>query len=266
MTLKKLFTLFVVSAAVLLLSALPLTAQTAGYDLLQTGSGAKVDLSSLNIGIGTVNLQGQQLDGTLGNTDTIIHRTQDTVGGGTTKAEVTALFMKSTAPVTYKGQSSDVYVTINNSAGVFSTTNLPQPDGSSSSGSVTVNSGGTFDSNLTINADLVFVKAGTSITSQSNWVGHQSAPSINLTSTASSWSSSPPSGYPSSPSFPSGGFYPKPVHNGPHPVVPASCNTGGGTPSPQINNTASTNLKNGATISTQPGGQIQQKVCAIAVQ
>jgi hypothetical protein len=261
MTLKKFFTLFVVSAAVLLLSALPLTAQTAGYDLLQTGSGAKVDLSSLNIGIGTVNLQGQQLDGTLGNTDTIMHRTQDTVGGGTTPVVVTALFMKSTSPVTYKGQSSDLYVTINNSAGVISTTAVPQPDGSSSSGSVTVYSGGTFDSNITINADLVFVKAGTSITSQSNWVGHQSAPSINLTSTASSWSSTPPSGYPSSPSFPSGGFYPKPVHTGPHPVVPASCNTGTVSATQPVNNTATK-----GTLATQPGGQIQQKVCAVAVQ
>jgi hypothetical protein len=256
MTLKKLFTLFVVSAAVLLLSALPLTAQTAGYDLLQTGSGAKVVIAE-----GTINLQGQQIDGTLGNTDTIMHRTQDTVGGGTTPVEVTALFMKSTSPFTHNGQLVDLYATINNSAGKISTSALPQPDTTSSSGTVTVYSGGTFDSNINITADLIYVKQGLSVTNSANWVDHKAATAINLTSTGSSWSSTPPSGYPSSSSFPSGGFYPKPVHTGPHPVVPASCNSTV-SPTQPVGTTAA---KSG-TLATQPSGQIQQKVCAVAVQ
>lgn len=259
MTLKKLFTLFAVSAAVLLLSALPLTAQTAGYDLLQTGSGAKVTIAE-----GTINLQGQQIDGSLGNTDTIMHRTQDTVGGGTTPVEVTALFMKSTASFSHNGTSVDLYVTINNSGGKISTSALPQPDTTSSSGSVTVYSGGTFDSSISITADLIYVRAGTSVTNSANWVDHKSDSSaISLTSTASSWSSTPPAGYPSSPSFPSGGFYPKPVHTGPHPVVPASCSTGTASPAQPTNSATST--KSGA-LSTQPSGQIAVKVCAVAVQ
>ena len=66
----------VFSFALLVLCSLPLSAQTAGYDLLQTGSGAKVDLSSL--GLGTIRLQGVPIQASLGTTDTIMHRTRDT--------------------------------------------------------------------------------------------------------------------------------------------------------------------------------------------
>ena len=202
---RKTSSLFVVAAAVLLLSALPLSAQNAGYDLLQTGSGASIDLSS--VGLGTVPLQGQTIDGSLGNTDTIMHRTQNITGGnGSTPVEVTALFMKSTSSVTYNGQSVDVYVTLNNSGGKISTSVLPQPDTTSSSGTVTssgTSSGGTFDSNITVNADVIFVRAGTSVTNSANYVDHRAAPSITLTSSGSTWSATAPSGYPSSASFPS---------------------------------------------------------------
>jgi len=256
MTLKKFFALSMVSAAVLLVSALPLTAQTAGYDLLQTGAGAKVTIAE-----GTINLQGQQIDGSLGNTDTIMHRTQDTVGGGTTPVEVTALFMKSTSSFTHNSQSVDLYVTINNSAGKISTSALPQPDTTSSSGTVTVYGGGTFDSSISITADLIYVKAGTSVTNSANWVDHKAdSTAITLTSTASPWSSTPPAGYPSSPSFPSGGFYPSPVHNGPHPVVPAKC--GGAVPA-QPSQPTSTAAK-GGTLSAQPNAIAPIKVCAVA--
>ena len=263
--------LFVVAAAVLLLSALPLSAQNAGYDLLQTGSGASVDLSSLNLG--RVALQGQAIDGSLGNTDTIMHRTQNVTGGnGSTPVEVTALFMKSTSSVNYNGQSVDVYVTLNNSGGTISTSALPQPDTTSSSGTVTISgnsSGGTFDSSITVNADLIFVRAGTSVTNSANYVDHKAAPAITLTSSGSSWSSTPPSGYPSSSSFPSGGFYPKPVHNGPHPVVPSSCNTTTSPTSPvdSVNPTPTANAgTKSSTISSGPTGQLAVKVCAVAAQ
>ena len=229
---KQFSKLFALSAfALLLVCSLPAVAQTAGYDLLQTGSGASVDLSSL--GLGNVALQGVPIQTSLGNTDTIMHRTQDTVGGGQTPVEVTALFMKSKSSVTFNGQAADVYVTVNNSKGAISTSVLPQPDTTSSSGTVTVYSGGTFDSSINVTADLIFVKAGTSVTNSANYLGHQAASPITLSSTGSSWSASPPAGYPSSSTFPSGGFYPRPVHNGSHPVVPSSCNTGTGTPSPQ---------------------------------
>jgi hypothetical protein len=225
---KRIFSQLALSLAVLFLSALPLSAQiNAGYDLLQTGSGASVDLSSLSLGV--VQLHGNSWDTSLGNTDTIMNRTQTIPsGGGTSNVNVTALFMKSNSSVTYKNQSVDVYVTLNNSAGKIATTTLPQPDAlSASSGSVTVRSDGTFDSSLTINADLIFVKAGTSPTDPNNYVDHRAASSISLSSAGSSWTSTPPAGYPSSTTFPSGGgFYPRPVHNNSHPVAPASCGTG----------------------------------------
>lgn len=198
-------------------------AQTAGYDLLQTGSGAQIDLSSQ--GLGNVSLQGVPIQGTTGNSDTIMNRTQDMPpGGGKVNVNVNALFMQSTGHVTFSGQSADVYVTINNSGGTIPTSVLPQPDAlSASSGSVTIRTDGTFDSSITVNADVIFVKAGTSVTNSANYLGHQAASAITLTSTNSTWSSTPPPGYPSSGTYPSGGFYPKPVHTGPHPVVPASC-------------------------------------------
>ncbi len=251
--------------ALLLFSALPVSAQiNAGYDLLQTGSGASIDLSSA--GLGTVPLQGNPWDGSLGSTDTIMNRTQNIPsGGGSSNVAVTALFMKSTHSVTLNGQSVDVYVTLNNSGGKIATTTLPQPDSlSASSGSVTVRSDGTFDSSITVNADVIFVRAGTSVTNSSNWVSHQAASSITLTSSGSSWSSTPPAGYPSSTTFPpGGGFYPRPVHNGPHPVVPASCNSG--TLSPTQPTTNATATKTGAATTTG-SGQIAVKACVTSAQ
>jgi len=257
-------TLSLLAVVVLLVAcSLPAAAQTAGYDLLQTGSGASVDLSS--IGLGKVSLQSFPIQSSLGNTDTIMHRTKDTVGGGSTPVEVTALFMKSASSVTYQGQSVDVYVTLNNSGGTIPTTTLPQPDSTSSSGTVTVRSDGTFDSSITVNADLIFVKAGTSVTNSANYVAHQGAPSISLSSTNSTWSAGAPSGYPSSSSFPSGGFYPKPVHNGPHPVIPSSCNTGVSPAQPTSPQTASAPNAKPGNQAAAPAQQIAVRACTEVV-
>jgi len=253
----------VFSFALLVLCSLPLSAQSAGYDLLQTGSGASVDLSS--VGLGNVSLQGVPIQSSTGTTDTIMHRTQNIPsGGGSSPVEVTAVFMKSTSSVTFRGQQVDVYITLNNSGGTIPTSVVPQPDAlSASSGSVTVRGDGTFDSNITVNADVIFVKAGTSVTDSANYVAHQAAPSVALTSSGSSWSSTPPAGYPSSGSFPSGGFYPKPVHNGPHPVVPSTCNTIQKLPiNPQ--SVADANTKNAA--GQQAGALIAVKACVTATQ
>src|SRR5438046_10519847 len=96
-------------AAMLLACSLAAAAQSAGYDLLQTGSGASVDLSS--VGLGNVPLQGVPIQSSTGTTDTIMHRTQNIPsGGGSSPVEVTAVFMKSTVSVTFKGQQVDVYV------------------------------------------------------------------------------------------------------------------------------------------------------------
>jgi hypothetical protein len=154
------------------------SAQTAGYDLLQTGSGASIDLSSVNLG--NVPLNGVPIQGSTGTTDTILHRTQDVPqGGGTVPLEVTALFMKSASSVNFNGQPVDVYVTINNSGGKVSTN--------------------------------------------------------------STYTTTPPAGYPSSTTFPSGGIYPRPVHNGPHPVVPSKCSAGIQPASPQSPTTSASN-------------------------
>jgi hypothetical protein len=219
--------LFVVSLAVLLLAGLlPALAQSPGYDLFQTGSGSAVSLP----GIGSVPLQGVAIQGSTGNTDTMIHRTQSVPpGGGTVSVTVFALFMKSSSPVTFNGQSADVYVTINNTGGVISSSVIPQPDSlAGSNGTVTVRPDGTFDSSITVNADVIFVKAGTSVSNPADWLAHQPAPPVTLTSTNSTWSTSPPAGYPGPSGFPSGGFYPIKIngHLVPphlHAIVPAQC-------------------------------------------
>lgn len=208
--------------ALLAFFSLPATAQSAGFDLLQTASGSSVDLSS--VGLGVVPLQGVPISPSLGNTDTIMHR--DANGPGSVPLHVFALFMKSKSPVTFNGTSCDLYVTINDSGGVFSTSVIPQPDAlAGSNGTITINTNGTFSASFVVNADLIFVKAGTSVSNSANWVAHQPAPAKVITTTNTRWSSTPPSLYPMASNFPSGGFYPvPPIHmGGPHPVVPASC-------------------------------------------
>jgi hypothetical protein len=262
---RKLRLFLVVSFAVLLVGAMPLSGQSAGYDLLQTGSGASVDLSS--VGLGNVALQGVPIQSSTGSTDTIMHRTQDVIGGGTTPVNVTALFMKSTSSKTFQGQQVDVYVTLNNSGGAIPTSVLPQPDSlSASTGTATFRTDGTFDSSITVNADVIFVRAGTSVTNSANYVGHQAASSITLTSSGSSWSSTPPAGYPSSSTFPSGGIYPRPVHNGPHPVVPSTCNTTLSPASPTSPTTASASRPGAAKNGAQTIGDIAVKACISSAQ
>jgi hypothetical protein len=225
------------------------SAQTAGYDLLQTASGASINLTS--VGLGNVPLNGVPIQGATGTTDTIMHRTQDVPqGGGTVPLEVTALFMKSASSVTFNGQPVDVYVTINNSGGKVSTSVLPQPDSlSGSTGTMTVRTDGTFDSSFNVNADVIFVKAGTSVTNSANYVGHQPASTISLSSTNSTYTTSAPSGYPNSATFPSGGIYPRPIHNAPHPVIPSKCGSGVQSTSPQSPSTsAATKQPTGSAI------------------
>lgn len=225
--------------ALALMGCLPLASAQGGYDLFQTGSGASVDLSSINLGV--VSLQGVPLGiQSIGNTDTIIHRTADIpTGGGTVPVTMFVLSMKSISSVTFQGQPADVYVTVNNSQGAISTTVVPQPDQlSPSTGTLTVNTNGTFDSSITVTADVIIVKAGTSAANSANYLAHQGAASVTLTSTASTWSASGPSGYPVSTQFPSGGFRPIIVNHDRrhHPIIPASC---GGTGQSGIRQSAS---------------------------
>lgn len=260
--------------ASLLACAAIASAQSAGYDLFQTGTGTQVDLSSM--GVGVVPLTGNAISGAPGNTDTMVQRTQDVPsGGGTVTISVYALSLKSSSPVTFQGQSADVYVTINNTGGTISTSTLPQPDSlSASGGSVTVRTDGTFDSSLTVNADIIFVKAGTSVTDPNNYLGHGAAPTTSLASTNSSWSSTAPSGYPSSTTFPSGGFYPISVggggHSTPshvHAVVPARnpCLVPAPTqPAPTATSAkAGAATKSGSPLAPSPSGSI--RICFVDV-
>jgi hypothetical protein len=213
-------------AALLLVSFVPALAQNPGFDLFSTGSGSSVTLDN----IGAVPLQGVAIQGSTGNTDTIIQRTQSVPpGGGSVNVTVFALFMKSTSPVNFNGTSADVYVTINNSGGQISTSVLPQPDSlSASAGTVTVRNDGTFDSKIVVNADVIFVKRGASVTDPNNYLGHQAGPSVTMSSSNSTWTETPPPGYPSAPGFPPGGFFPN-VVNGHlipphvHPILVAKC-------------------------------------------
>lgn len=256
-----------VFAAVLLTASL-MSAQSAGYDLFQTGSGASVDLSS--IGLGVVSLAGVPIQSATGNADTIMYRPQDVpAGGGTIPVNLFALLMKSQSHVTYNNQSADVWVTVNNSGGAISTTVIPQPDSlSASSGTLTVYTNNTFDSTITINADVIIVTANGSPSNSSQVLGHQAGPAITLSQTGSSWSTTAPSGYPisatptsglaatsgprgaaatsTSVTYSSGGIYFKPVHQGPHPVIPAQNPPGGGcgpTPAPTPVASATSNTK-----------------------
>lgn len=206
-------------------------APVAGYDFLSTGDGASVDLTS--IGLGVVPLEGVPIEAALGLTDTIMHRPTNTVFNQPQSLLVTALFMKSVNSLEFQGQLADLYITLNNSAGAIPTTVLPQPDTlNASGGTITVTggqgSGGTFDATFVMNADAIFVHAGTSVTNSANYIAHQAAPQVSFSPATSSWSTTASAGYPSSTTFPSGGFYPIMVAhtNGPHPVTPAKCGNG----------------------------------------
>jgi len=151
-----------------------------------------------------VQLQGVPIQtSSTGNADTIMFRPQAVPsGGGTIPVVLYALFMKSTSPIPFNGSSADVYVTVNNSGGAISTSVLPQPDSlAASNGTITVypnaqGTGGTFDSTITINADIIFVAPGASVTNSANYLGSQAAPPITLSQTGSSYSTTAPAGYP----------------------------------------------------------------------
>src|SRR5947209_13433877 len=192
LSLSTLFIRILTVAAMLFACSLAAAAQSAGYDLLETGSGASVDLSS--IGLGQVPLQGVPIQGATGSADTIMHRTQDVpAGGGSVPVELYALSMKSQNSVTFQGRQADVYVTVNNSGGNISTSSLPQPDAlSPSTGTVTVRSDGTFDSSSTINAQLVCTTAGCNPANSAAVGGNQGAAAMTLTSTSASRCCRPP--------------------------------------------------------------------------
>lgn len=212
--------LVVISVAALLFGMPLASAQKSGYDLLQTLPGTSVDLRYMHIGV--VPLKGVPIEACTGNTDTIMHRTQDVPsGGGKVPVEVYALFLKSINPVKFRNQKADVYVTINNSS---KPNLLPQPDKltNPSTGTLVIRSNHTFTSTLNVEGDLIFVKAGSNVKDPANYLAHEPARPVTLTSNNSTWSSRPFPQSPNCPEYPAGGFYARPRHKGPHPVTPST--------------------------------------------
>jgi hypothetical protein len=218
-----------VYATALLLFCLPFAAaQQAGYDLLQTAPGASVDLSSIpGMLPAKVPLKGVPICNCTANTDTIIHRTEDvSPEGGTVPLQMVALFLKNSAPVRFSGRAVDVYITVNHSNGVIGQAVLPQPDSLPvSTGSLIVHPH-TFDSSITVHADVIIVAAGADVRNPATHLAHQAAPAVTLSSKNNVWSKMPPAGYPSACFFPANGFYPTggvtesaPTHS--HPVAPS---------------------------------------------
>src|SRR5262245_56889621 len=220
------------AAAVALLLACPFaaSAQRAGYDLLQTRAGAVINLSSIpGFSPASIPLRGVPICNCLGSTDTIMYRTRDVPpGGGAVPVIVVALFLKNSGAVTFSGRPVDVYVTINHSNGVIGQNILPQPDPlPDSTGTLTVRTTGTFDSTIRVIADVIVVPAGADVTNPANHLSHRPGPPVNLASTGSPWSRTPPPGYPTHCLFPENGFYPggpipetAPSHA--HPVAPTT--------------------------------------------
>ncbi len=218
-----------VTALLLILASLA-PAQQAGYDLLQTGSDASINLSSVRgLSPGVVPLHGVPICACTGATDTIMHRTAKEPDGRA-NLTVIALFLKNKAAVTLNGKSVDIYITVNNSNGVIGQNTLPQPDPlPPSTGFLVIHGDGTFDSNFTVNADVIVVTAGANVRDPATHIYHHEAPAVHLGATGSPWSATAPPGYPEC-FFPANGFYPggpvperdptNPEHR--HPVAPSA--------------------------------------------
>ncbi len=224
-----------------------------GFDLLETGAGASVDLTGFNPACGIIPLQGVPLDAaTLGDTDTIVERIDGIdpfdppAGVGTVDIELVALHLVSAAPVPVGciGVPADLHVTINES-GVIP--GLPQPDPLPPSlGTMEIrhegadpDGGNTFDSCLGnlgdpgacaalgvvgggVFGNAIFTVPGGDPANPGDVLLSIVAPRIALDSVNSTWSHLPPPNYPFSTRFPSGGFFVIiVVHVGPHPAQPA---------------------------------------------
>lgn len=227
----KRFPLLLALGALVVLLVPAAVAQCNGYDQFQTEAGTQFNFD----GIGVVDLQGVPIDSSYGNADTIIQRTPPPPGSpdGQCSLSIFALYLKSTKPVTLQGGVvADLYVTINNTGGSVP----PQPDAlTPSTGTVTITpsgpDGGTFDSTLTVNADLIFVKPGTNPTDPRNYVAPPRPappPGKRLVGIKIVYHTAPPSGYPSC--LPADVFYIYEITGSSHPhIVKAAVNTTCGT-------------------------------------
>lgn len=195
------------------------TGSGGGYDLLQTPSGSTDNLGT--VGLGTVTFQGVPLPSVaqVGTADTIVQRQNaipNSPNGVCIPIQIVALYLQSTNTVicnnstkcgSYYGQPVTVYATINDVTSVIPLSQLPQPDTTltPSTGTMTVYPS-TFNTNgTTIQADLIVVPPGQPVTSTE--IFHTPMPSDTISASGSLWTTTEPAGYPTSPYFPSDGFY-----------------------------------------------------------
>ena len=261
---KSLF-LFLALAALVVLGS-PAWAQCNGYDQFQTDPNS-VTHFDLGPGIGDVSFQGVPIDSSqYGNADTIIQRSPSGTNGQCT-IKVWAMLLKSTQPVQMNGSSFYVYATINDTGGTISTNTLPQPDQfHQPDGNLTItmsgSNGGTFDSTLNVQADLIFVPAtGGSLTDSGN--AHQQGPTKQLVAVDVVYHTSPSPNYPGCLQADVFYVWAIPGH-AVHRVLAATITCGGvGAPSTSKPVIASkTKLGQAATL----GGGGVVKACACAVQ
>ncbi|HEV3041179.1 MAG TPA: hypothetical protein VHA33_25660 [Candidatus Angelobacter sp.] len=177
-----------------------------GFDLLSTFSGTQDDLT-VN-GLGVVNFSGQPLPGNkAGNADTIVCRKEALPSQlpATLDIQIVALLLKGDS--TYQGQPVTVYATINKTNGSIPATQLPVLDTlNNSTGTMTVFSGGTFNTNsLNVQADLIVVQRGQPVTATP--IFHTPMQADTISASGSTWTTTAPAGYPNSTTFPAGGFY-----------------------------------------------------------
>jgi hypothetical protein len=188
----------------LLLAALPGLADntiTHGSDLFQTaGDGSTYAQVDVPAGFfctgsaafsGTVTLAGAPVAtspaNVLGNTDTVVERLSDTTFNSSNVATVNAIVrvanFKSTSPITVSGCSGSVYWDVKSSAAPTQSAFTMTLYRSSSTAT-----GGTFDSDVTINPRLTFTQQGTGLTRTLD----QST--IHFTTSGASWTHQPGSG------------------------------------------------------------------------
>jgi hypothetical protein len=209
-----------------------------GFDLLTTAPGAFLDATGFGLGI--IPLVGVPLGP--GNTDTIIERDNGfncaapPCLGNTVNTHVFALSLVSAAPVNIGGSFFDIYYEINDSAGEIPLSILPQPDVlNPSTGTLTVDeltaSGGTFDSSLTIWADVIMADVGQGRNEPAALANgncatppcHFAAPAISLSSTGGTWSTSASVLDAHNLTYPAGSFFIDSINQtGPLPVDVAS--------------------------------------------
>lgn len=192
--------------------------EAGGYDLLTTPAGGGSLVLEIPGGGGetlTVPLQGNPIGPF--NTDTIVYRSNELGDGvsGTIAVELVELSLISVDPIDLGLDTLvDVLVTLDHSENGLLTVTHDDPNG------------GTFDSFFDIFVKVDLVKTGTS-ESVLGLLGIDAPIPIEdtLESFGTAWSHDPPSGYPETAGYPSGGFYITAAgidHQGPHgDVVPA---------------------------------------------